>query len=200
MARKTYEELNELKKKYNNIIIEEEYSFIELKNRKKEITGYAIIDTEDIELILEYRWYKSKDGYAVYADRLKKFNTSYITMHGLIMNCLGGFKITPDHKNLNRLDNRKENLRLSERCQQQMNHNLNSKNTSGIIGVNWDNYYNKWLTRISIDKISTYVGRYNTFEEAIKARLKSEIKYYGEFAPQKHLFEQYGIEDNNEKN
>lgn len=26
-----------------------------------------------------------------------------------------------------------------------------------------------------------------------KARLKAEIKYFGEFAPQKHLFCQYGI-------
>ena len=91
LARKTYEELNELKKKYNNIIIEEEYSFIELKNRKKEITGYAIIDTEDIELILEYRWYKSKDGYAVYADRLKKFNTSY---NNALIRIGFGFKIS----------------------------------------------------------------------------------------------------------
>lgn len=30
-------------------------------------------------------------------------------------------------------------------------------------------------------------------EDAIKIRLKVEAKYFGDFAPQKHLFEQYKI-------
>ena len=30
-------------------------------------------------------------------------------------------------------------------------------------------------------------------EDAIIARLRAEIKYFGDFAPQKHLFKQYGI-------
>ena len=34
---------------------------------------------------------------------------------------------------------------------------------------------------------------FNTKEEAIIARLKAEKYYLGEFAPQKHLFEEYGI-------
>ena len=29
--------------------------------------------------------------------------------------------------------------------------------------------------------------------EAIKARLNAELKYYGEFAPQRHLFQEYEI-------
>ena len=35
-------------------------------------------------------------------------------------------------------------------------------------------------------------------EDAIKARLKAELKYFGEFAPQKHLFKQYGIATQND--
>ena len=35
-------------------------------------------------------------------------------------------------------------------------------------------------------------------EDAIKARLEAEAKYYGDFAPQKHLFEEYGIVLKNE--
>ena len=43
------------------------------------------------------------------------------------------------------------------------------------------------------------LGSYETFEEAVKARLEGEKKYFGEFAPQRHLFAQYGIEDNNKE-
>ena len=33
-----------------------------------------------------------------------------------------------------------------------------------------------------------------TFEQVVKLRLEAEITYFGkEFAPQRHLFKQYGI-------
>ena len=44
---------------------------------------------------------------------------------------------------------------------------------------------------------STYEWQSNSFRffsdmtEAIKARLLAEQKYYGEFAPQKHLYEKF---------
>ena len=45
------------------------------------------------------------------------------------------------------------------------------------------------------------LGCFDDIEDAIKARLEGELKYFGsEFAPQRHLFGQYGIEvPNNEK-
>lgn len=49
------------------------------------------------------------------------------------------------------------------------------------------------MARIVLDKKDIYLGRYSNKEDAIKARLEAEIKYFGEFAPQRHLFEQYGI-------
>ena len=52
------------------------------------------------------------------------------------------------------------------------------------------------MARIVLDKKDIYLGRYSNKEDAIKARLEAEIKYYGEFAPQRHLFEQYGISIN----
>ena len=33
-------------------------------------------------------------------------------------------------------------------------------------------------------------------DDAIKARLEAEAKYYGEFAPQRHLFKEYNISVN----
>ena len=60
-------------------------------------------------------------------------------------------------------------------------------------------YFNKqrkkWNVRISINKKPVSLGRFDNKEDAIKARLKAEMKYYGEFAPQADLFEQYGIKN-----
>ena len=66
------------------------------------------------------------------------------------------------------------------------------------MGVNWERRRNKWRSRIVVDEKEIYLGTFQNKEDAIKARLKAEAKYYGEFAPQRHLFEQYGITQQND--
>lgn len=99
-----------------------------------------------------------------------------------------------DHKNRNTLDNRKQNLRNATKSQNCQNHNLRTDSTTGISGVNWHKKSNKWQVRIN-DKNNKRIslGIYSDFNEAVKVRLKAEKKYYGEYAPQRHLFEKYGI-------
>ena len=57
----------------------------------------------------------------------------------------------------------------------------------------WDKNNNKWMSSIEFNKKYIYLGRFIVKDDAIIARLKAEKKYYGEFAPQRHLFEEYGI-------
>lgn len=45
-------------------------------------------------------------------------------------------------------------------------------------------YCNKhWQRRIMLDRKEIQLGRFDTYEEAVKAREQAEIKYFGEFAP-----------------
>lgn len=44
-------------------------------------------------------------------------------------------------------------------------------------------------------KVKEDLSRFVNKEDAIRARLRAERQYFGEFAPQRHLFEEYGIED-----
>ena len=52
---------------------------------------------------------------------------------------------------------------------------------------------NKWRARITIDDTPIYLGIFENKDDAIRARLQAEKQYFGEFAPQKHLFELYNI-------
>jgi hypothetical protein len=72
-----------------------------------------------------------------------------------------------------------------------MNINIQSNNTSGITGVYWNK--EKWNAIIIKNRKRIYLGSFINKDDAIKARLEAEKKYFGEFAPQKHLYEQYGI-------
>lgn len=70
---------------------------------------------------------------------------------------------------------------------------LDKSNKSGVIGVYCEKVSGKWLSKININYKVINLGSYIKKEDAIKARLSGELKYLGEFAPQKHLFEKYGV-------
>ena len=51
----------------------------------------------------------------------------------------------------------------------------------------------EWQAKIGVNGEKIFLGTFQNIEDAIKARLKAEKKYYGEFAPQKDLFKKYEI-------
>ena len=81
----------------------------------------------------------------------------------------------------------------------QIRHERVRKNISGITGVRLDKRRNKWRASITLNQKFIWLGEYADKDDAIKARLLAEAKYFGDFAPQRHLFEQYGIEVDNEE-
>jgi hypothetical protein len=74
------------------------------------------------------------------------------------------------------------------------NQSKRSDNTSGIVGVNWSKSHDAWCVRIGMNGKRIRIGYFYDKNDAIKSRLNAEIKYYGaQQAPQRHLFEQYGV-------
>lgn len=46
------------------------------------------------------------------------------------------------------------------------------------VGVHFDRSRNKWKVEIGVNGKNKYIGRYNTLEEATKARRDAELLYY----------------------
>lgn len=88
-----------------------------------------------------------------------------------------------DHKDRNPLNNRRHNLRPANQQENNRNHSKSSINTSGVIGVGWHKTLNKWQSRIYINKKVIHLGYFDNKDDAIKARLYAEQKYFKEFAP-----------------
>ena len=145
-----------------------------LYNKQGEKNGKAIIDVEVIDVVLQYKWYlRDCDGYVS--------NNQVGLLHRFLMNPSDDMVV--DHINHNKLDNRRENLRVCTAHQNSMNKSKYCNNTSGVTGVVWDKLRNKWKAQICINSKMKHLGYYNTKEEAIEARRLAEIEYYGEFAP-----------------
>jgi hypothetical protein len=145
-------------------------------------------DLEDYDKIKDYCWYENIgiDGYHRLNAYIKE-TQEYKTMAQVI---IGDYY---DHQDRDPFNNRKSNLRKSNKFQNAQNHNKQKNNTSGIIGVGWHKASNKWYAEIQVKNKDLWLGVYDNKEDAITIRLKAEEKYFGEFAPQKHLFKQYKI-------
>jgi hypothetical protein len=133
-----------------------------------------LIDIDDLPLIEKYNWIGLKSGY------FKAYiNNKNISMHNFIMPRKKGYVI--DHINRCKNDNRKSNLRYANHFENAENRSISSNNTSGKTGVYYNKKSKKWVASIGLNGSRTYLGTYLTKDEAIKARINAENKYYGEF-------------------
>lgn len=132
---------------------------------------YALVDDFNFEWLNQWKWQLSTSGYAI-----RKEGKKIIRMHRLV-NFTPSWLFT-DHINQNKLDNRRGNLRIVTKSQNGFNRGKPKSNSSGIKGVYWDKFTNKWRAEIKIFYKKISLGRFTNLEDAVLARKKGESKYH----------------------
>lgn len=147
----------------------------------------AIIDDEDGDLAMLKWTAKAAHGISYYAIRwvaTPKQTTIYL--HRVILERVTGRPLTKteltDHISGDKLDNRRENLRIATPSQNQQNRGTQRNNTSGYKGVTWDRRERKWLARIEINGKRMYLGHFTTPEAAYQNYCAAADELHGEFA------------------
>ena len=151
---------------------------IELTGRYK-----TTIDDEDFGKIANHKWH-------VYINRAK--NTKYaaaniktngkkttIRMHRLIMDAKPGEFV--DHINMNGLDNRKSNLRLSTRQGNSANRKSYRGSSSKYKGVT-SHRGKRWRAQINVGGNVRHLGSFMEQEYAARAYDIAALEAFGEFA------------------
>ncbi len=87
-----------------------------------------------------------------------------------------------DHIDLNRMNNKIENLRAATKAQNCSNAKLSTKNTSGHKGVSYKKSRGKWCAQITHQRNHLHIGLYDTKDMAILAINKARHELHGEFA------------------
>jgi hypothetical protein len=154
---------------------------------------WALVDEEDYYKLKGYKWTAREGKNTVYAYCLKKIskmqnveagwgpNESYLGtpfMHRVILNAPDGMEV--DHINGNGLDNRRANLRLATREQNNANRRPQPASLSGFLGV--QKYREKWRAGLSYSGRRIKLGTYDTPEEAAKAYDSRAKELFKEFA------------------
>jgi len=142
--------------------------FINIINNENKFICKAIIDKDDFNKIKDSKW-RYGNGY------LRESKTNEF-LHQRIMGNKPGFVI--DHINLNKLDNRKSNLRYVTKRQNAQNNN--GKGYWKLI----KNGLTYWRAEIAINGKRINLGSYKSEREAKEIRKQAELKYFGEFSNQ----------------
>lgn len=156
--------------------------------RFKSNLASPIFSPEDVDLE-EIRWHLRPDGYATAGGGNNK-----TVAHRLVLERKLGRALVrgenADHKNRNKNDNRRENLRVATKAQNAINTGLRADNTSGYTGVYlyWPKQYRergwakRWCARVHFDGRMITLGYHKTPQLAASAYNEGAKKYYGEFA------------------
>ncbi len=139
---------------------------------------FAKVSDHRFDELKQWNW-QFGDGYAY---RIQNINGSLhtIRMHVQIMNPPKGMEV--DHKDLDKLNNQDDNLRVCTSSQNKANKGLTTRNTSGYKGVSWNKKDKKWKVAIDYDNHHIYLGRFDDVIEAAKAYDKAARIYHGEYA------------------
>lgn len=140
-----------------------------LKLRSKEGT-YFLIDYDQKEKVLQYKWRLNPYGYVC---------TNRVFLARFIMNAPKELQV--DHINGDKLDNRKQNLRLCTMEQNQFNR-PKRKSKSGFRGVYWVERKKKWRAAIKYRGKTIHLGYFHDKKKAAIRYNEEIFKIAGEFA------------------
>jgi hypothetical protein len=135
---------------------------------------HAIVDDIDYVEVSKFNWYITAQGYAA------NHTGGYRTMHQLINRTPSGYET--DHKNRNKLDNRRCNLRTATTAQNNANSPAQANSKSGLRGVCWSSKMNRWRAYINFQGKRHDLGVFETVDQAVATREAAFKHYYGEFA------------------
>lgn len=146
----------------------------------------VLVDEDDWDEIHRYSWHMSggkgpvgkyatrSDG--IYLHRLIAYRMGLLPSLRIEAGQRGKWIASIDHGNGNKLDNRRENLRLRARPEQMRNPNdkPRSTNKSGYRGVSYvklrERFGKPWMAYVTVNYKTINLGWYATVEEAAAAR------------------------------
>lgn len=143
-----------------------------MKKIKLSQNKYTLVDNQDFDYLNHWKWCLGSGGYAIRTEYNPK-RTIYMHRILFTVQTLFGDKLDIDHINRNKLDNRRSNLRLATRSQNQFNRSATKRSSTGIKGVFWYKRKKKWISQIRINRVLKHLGYFDNIKDAELAYQKA---------------------------
>lgn len=143
---------------------------------------YAIVDEDDYVWLMQWKWYARpwKGGFRV----VRNDNDKNIFMHRQILELVEGDGVIGDHRSCIALDNRRKNLRTTDRQGNAANSRCRIKENGlpkGVVPLPRC-ITRPYGARINANGKFVYLGTYATVAEAHAAYCRAAVFFFGEFA------------------
>lgn len=149
----------------------------------------ALVDDEDFIRVMQHKWYAAKRGSRhhtiFYGARLTK-DREFVYLHRFILEAKAGQLV--DHASGNGLDDQRENLRFASRQENVRNRHYTAAK-SGARGVVFEPICSEgyprnkpWRAYIDAGPKRTYLGWFETREEAVLTRRRAAAVAFKQFA------------------
>lgn len=128
---------------------------------------FALVDDADFARVSALTWCAVRSLKTFYA--ATHIGKKYVSLHRFLTETPKGKEV--DHLNGDGLDNRRANLRVCDRSINLRNRvRLNDNNTSGATGVTFEKTKKKWRAQAKRSGKHIFLGLFEAFEDAVKAR------------------------------
>jgi len=145
---------------------------IELELKK----GAVVLLSDEDAHLKNYTWRVNNHGYV---QRHRKVNgewSSFALIHREVMGLTYGDGLSVDHINHDKLDNRRENLRVVTRAQNNQNREK-GYGSSKWRGVSWNKGEGRWVAKAMIAGDLNFLGYFDDEDEAGRAVAKFRAQY-----------------------
>jgi hypothetical protein len=139
-------------------------------HRFRGLVAHALIDDEDQELVMPYRWCLDVHGYVVtYLPETFAHPKYQLRLHRLLLELPYGDRREGDHEDHNPLNNQRSNIRIATKAQNGQNQKGLREKSSVYRGV--FRCRGKWIAQGRLNYKAYHIGSYDTEQEANQAAI-----------------------------
>ena len=153
--------------------IDGETARVPVFNRAGRVVVWVTIEATDLPLVAEHRWCRTRSGYPVTRSKGR-----VVYLHRLLVP--GDFQV--DHRDRDKTNARRENLRTCGPLENARNTSLGKNNRTGFKGVSRSTNGRPWRSRIMVNRREIGLGRFDSAEEAARAYDDAAARFHGGFA------------------
>lgn len=144
---------------------------------------YPVFSREDVDLE-QIKWHAGTNGHAMVC-RVISGKPKTIYAHQVVLARKLGRWPQPqeltDHKDRNKLNNKRNNLRIATSTQNSQNRKVNSNSISGHRGVSWDKTKKKWAVQVVLGGKRTR-ARFSKLSDAVAkaTQIRAELGFWSD--------------------